>query len=86
MGQAEWLRQIPFLFHQHGFGPVLEELQRWSHDGNSKNIVDHKALQLISLRVAASSSNARRALEITSNAVGKVAKLLTDKKLGKEVK
>ena len=38
-----------------------------------KNIVEHKALQLISKRVAASSGDARRALEITSNAVSKCA-------------
>ena len=46
-----------------------------------KNIVDHKALQLISRRVAASSGDARRALEITSNAVGKCADLLSRDKL-----
>ena len=46
-----------------------------------KNIVEHKALQLISRRVAASSGDARRALEITSNAVGKCADLLSRDKL-----
>ena len=46
-----------------------------------KNVVDPKALQLISRRVAASTGDARRALEITSNAVGKCADSLTDDKL-----
>ena len=46
-----------------------------------KKVVDHKALQLISRRVAASSGDARRALEITSNAVGKCSDLLSDEKL-----
>ncbi|KAL7525297.1 hypothetical protein ACHAXR_000941, partial [Thalassiosira sp. AJA248-18] len=50
-----------------------------------KTVVDHKALQLISRRVAASSGDARRALEITSNAVGKCAGLLTEEKLDMEV-
>ena len=36
-----------------------------------KKIVDYKALQLISRRVAASSGDARQALEITSNDIGK---------------
>ena len=51
-----------------------------------KNVVDHKALQLISRRVAASSGDARRALELTANAVGKCADILTDEKLDMEVK
>ena len=46
-----------------------------------KNVVDHKALQLISRRVAASTGDARRALEITSNAVNKCADLLSRDKL-----
>ena len=41
-----------------------------------KYVIDHKALQLISRRVAASSGDARRALEITSNAVSKCLDLL----------
>jgi len=51
-----------------------------------KHVVDHKALQLISRRVAASSGDARRALEITSNAVGKCLDLLKPEELDTEVK
>jgi len=47
-----------------------------------KKVVDRKALQLISRRVAASSGDARRALEITSNAVAKCADLMSPEKLG----
>jgi cell division control protein 6 len=46
-----------------------------------KHVVDHKALQLISRRVATSSGDARRALEITSNAVGKCIDQLKDEDL-----
>ena len=42
-----------------------------------KKIVDYKALQLISRKVAASSGDARRALETTSNAVEKCRALLS---------
>mmetsp|Transcript_11814 Transcript_11814/g.25906 ORF Transcript_11814/g.25906 Transcript_11814/m.25906 type:complete len:893 (-) Transcript_11814:67-2745(-) len=51
-----------------------------------KNAVDHKALQLISRRVAASSGDARRALDITSNAVSKCSDLLSNEQLGNVVK
>merc|ERR1712194_921507 len=50
-----------------------------------KKVVDYKALQLISRRVAASSGDVRRALEITSNAVGKCQDLLSEEKLKMEV-
>ncbi len=46
-----------------------------------KHIVDHKALQLVSRKVAASSGDARRALEITSNAVGKCLDLSNPEEL-----
>ena len=49
------------------------------------NIVDQKALQLISRRVAASNGDVRRALEITSNAVGKCMHLTSKEKLDMEV-
>merc|ERR1719356_92721 len=49
----------------------------------STKIVDQKALQLIARRVAASSGDARRALEITSNAIGKCSDLLSKEKLNK---
>lgn len=51
-----------------------------------KNVIDHKALQLISRRVAASSGDARRALEITSNAVSKCLDLLNGINLDTKVK
>ena len=51
-----------------------------------KNIVDHKALQLISKRVAKSSGDARHALDITSNAVGKVVDMPPEEKLAQDVK
>ena len=47
--------------------------------------MDPKALQLISRRVAASTGDARRALEITSNAVGKCYDLLKAEELDHEV-
>jgi len=46
-----------------------------------KKIVDPKALQLISRRIAGLSGDARRALEITANAVGKCIGLLSEEKL-----
>lgn len=46
-----------------------------------KNVVDLKALQLISRRIAASSGDVRRALEITSKAVGNCSSLLSEEKL-----
>lgn len=49
------------------------------------NIVDRKALELISRKVAASSGDARRALEITSNAVGKSIDQLSKGKLSMNV-
>lgn len=49
------------------------------------NIVDRKALELISRKVAASSGDARRALEITSNAVGKSIDQLSTGKLSMNV-
>jgi len=50
-----------------------------------KKVVDYKALQLISRRVAASSGDARRALEITSNAVSKCNELLSIEKRNMKV-
>ena len=49
------------------------------------SIVDRKALELISRKVAASSGDARRALEITSNAVGKSIDQLSEGKLSMNV-
>ena len=49
------------------------------------NVIDLKALQLISRRVAAGSGDARRALEITSNAAGKCAEMMSEEKLETEV-
>ncbi len=49
------------------------------------HIVDHKALQLISRRVAASTGDARRALDITCNAVGKCQESLTEEELTRKV-
>ncbi|KAL9184927.1 hypothetical protein ACHAXT_002704 [Thalassiosira profunda] len=66
-------------------------------DRVGKNIVDPKALQLVSRKVAASGGDAGLALEITSNAVGKclpagrssdydIALALSDEELDTEVK
>ena len=51
-----------------------------------KYVVDRKALQLISRKVAALSGDIRRALDITSDAVERCANILTDEELDMELK
>lgn len=50
-----------------------------------KKIVDTKALQLISKRVSASSGDARKALEITSNAIDKALDAIDEERRQEEV-
>lgn len=72
-------RELVFsTYKEHDILAILEQRL-------GKYVVDHKALQLISRRVAASTGDARRALEITSNAVGKCLDSLTEEELQKEV-
>ncbi|KAL3789673.1 hypothetical protein HJC23_003874 [Cyclotella cryptica] len=55
------------------------------HERLGKNVVDPKALELVARKIAATSGDARRVLEISSNAIGRCIDGMSEEELRKEV-